>query len=349
MRIGIIAANNIRYSPYIFFYTELLRKLNVAYEVIIPDRNRLEESFGVPLHILPWRRRLPTVVNYSIYSGSVKKILKREAYDLLVVLTGNNAAFLGPWLKKHYSKRYIIDIRDYSHEDYPPYYSREKVAIENSLLNIISSLKFTRFLPASEYYVCHNCSDGIQIMNTFKRQEDTIRIGYVGSLSYVEQCIKMMKLVTDDPRFIFEFYGTSPVEQMMREKAKTFNCDRIIFHGGYIPEEKSTILRKVDILFNAYGNGCPLLDYALSNKLYDAYAYVKPILTSPGTYMSEMAGPLSFEMNFENKDLMNDLYSWYMHINPEKIEIFSKNKMHEIVQENENTKKRIEEVIVAGV
>ena len=348
MRVGIIAANNIRYSPYILFYTQLFKKVDVTYELIIPDRGGLKETFDAPLHVLPWKNNRSTLVNYYLYSRNVKKIVKKRAFDFLVILTGNNAAFLGFWLKKHYRNRYIIDIRDYSHENIRPYYLLEKAAIDNSKLNIISSGKFTSFLPKSEYCVCHNCSDGIHIMSSFRRGEEPIRIGYVGGLSYVEQCNKLMKLVADDSRFIFEFYGTSILEPTLKEMAQELHCDRIKFHGGYIPNEKGDILQKVDILFNAYGNGCALLDYALSNKLYDSYAYVKPILTSPGTYMSEMAGPLAFELDFEKPDLLNNLYSWYTQIDEANVNSYAAKKLGEVVRENEETKKKIEEAVLAG-
>ncbi len=349
MRAGIVAANNIRYSPYIHFYTRIFKKLDAAYELIIPDRNGLKESFDAPLHILPWKAGLPTVVNYFLYAGAVKKILARENYDLIVVLTGNNTAFLGPWLKRHYRQKYIIDIRDYSHENLPPYYLLEKAAIDHSLLNVISSAKFTGFLPPSEYTVCHNCTEGMQQVSSFIRGREPIRIGYVGGLSYVEQCTRLMKLVAGDQRFLFEFYGTSDLEEAMRASAEAFHCERIIFHGGYLPEEKGAILQKVDILFNAYGNGCALLDCALSNKLYDAYAYTKPILTSPGTYMSEMAGLLAFELDFDKPDIMDQLYSWYMQTDPEELTVFAEQKLRDVMRENEGTRKKIEEAVSAVI
>ncbi len=348
MRVGIIAASNIRYSPYVFFYTQLFKKMDVPYEIIFPDRNSLQETLEVPIHVLPWESNMPTVINYFLYAGTVKKILKKEAYDFLVVLTGNNAAFLGLWLKRHYRYRYIVDIRDYSHENFRPFFLLEKVAIENSRLNVISSYRFGFFLPKAEYCICHNCPDDIHKMSAFTHGKEPIKIGYVGGLSYAEQCNKLMKLVANDKRFAFEFYGTSTLEQTLKDMAQELNCDRIIFHGGYVPEEKGDILQKVDILFNAYGNGCALLDYALSNKLYDAFAYVKPILTSPDTYMSEMAGPLSFELDFDKPDIMDKLYTWYMQIDSDYVEDFATKKLTEVVRENELTRSKIEKAILTG-
>lgn len=78
MRVGIIAANNIRYSPYIFFYTDILSKNNIEYELIYPDRNGLEENFDGVSYILPWNGKMPTLLSYALYSNSVIKVIKQR-------------------------------------------------------------------------------------------------------------------------------------------------------------------------------------------------------------------------------------------------------------------------------
>ena len=77
MRVGIIAANNIRYSPYIFFYTEILKKIDVEYELIIADRYGLKENFDSVVHVLPWDHSQKTIVNYLKYTSNVKTIIRR--------------------------------------------------------------------------------------------------------------------------------------------------------------------------------------------------------------------------------------------------------------------------------
>lgn len=341
MRVGIIAANNIRYSPYIFSYTEILKKIDVEYELIIADRYGLKENFDSVVHVLPWDHSQKTIVNYLKYTSNVKAIIRKQRYDALIILTSVNAAFLGIWLKRHYKGRYIVDIRDYSHENIYPYFLLEKIAVQNSLMNVISSRKFTEFLPQAEYSVCHNFNENARIVPCFQRSEGQITIGYVGGVSYVDQCKKLMALVVKDSRFKMEFFGTSTKEEQMRRAINEFDCDRIIFHGAYAAAEKESILQKVDILFNAYGNGIPLLDCALSNKLYDSLIYKKPILTCPGTYMTEMAGPLAYPIDLERETSLDALYDWYMRIDGHAVETFAANVLNSIFRENSTTKERI--------
>ena len=347
MRACIIAANNIRYSPYIFFYTKILDNIGVQYELIVPDRNGIQEVFEKPLLVLPWNQSSGTLQNYITYTNTIKKRLKKENFDIIIVLTGVIAAFLGLWLKRNYPGRYIVDIRDYSHENIYPFFLMEKKAIENSLMNVISSQRFTTFLPKARYYICHNTNTGIFGDNySFQRMEDPIRIGYVGSLFYVEQCKKLMRMVSKDSRFRFDFYGTSDQESILKEAASELQTDRIAFHGAYESKQKGEIIQKVDILFNAYGNGCPLLDCALSNKLYDALIYRKPILTSPNTYMTEMAGPLAFPIDLSDETALDKLYNWYQMIDGWEADTYAAQMMESIEKENNETKRKIADCIL---
>ena len=347
MRAAIVAANNIRYSPYIFFYTEILKTINLPYELIVPDRNGLNEESNGPVILIPWNNKLPTIINYFKYTHCVKRILRKEKYDLVIALTGINAAFLGAWLKRNFRKRYIVDIRDYSHENIYPYYALERTAVNNSLMNVISSRKFTEFLPESKYLVCHNIDDKTHEKKQFKKNSAPICIGYVGGLSYVDQCTKMMKLVSEDSRFTLEFFGTSDQEQVLKNNAEELQCNRIKFHGGYVPEEKAGILSRVDILFNAYGSGIPLLDCALSNKLYDSFIHKKPILTCAGTYMTEMAGPLAFPIDLSDNTALDQLYNWYQKINGTVVDEYADRMIDSIRKENDTTKQMIAESILA--
>lgn len=347
MRACIIAANNIRYSPYIFFYTKILDSIGVQYELIVPNRNGIQEEFEKPLHVLPWDQNRGTLQNYITYTNRVKKKLHKGNFDITIVLTGVIAAFLGLWLKRNYSGRYIVDIRDYSHENIYPYFFLEKKAVENSLMNVISSQRFTAFLPKAQYYVCHNTNVDTSVeKHFFQRAEEPVRIGYVGSLFYAEQCKKLMQLVSKDKRFRFDFYGTSDQESILKEAANELQTDRIAFHGAYEPKQKGEIIRKVDILFNAYGNGCQLLDCALSNKLYDALIYRKPILTSPDTYMTEMAGPLAFPIDMSDDKALEKLYNWYQKIDGQEADSYAARMLDNIVKENSETKRKIADCIL---
>ncbi len=342
MKIGIIAANNIRYSPYIFYYKNILDDLGVSYDLILPNRSNVEDDFDHQVHILKWNRNLPVAISYLLYSSSVKRLIKREKYDLLIVLTMNNAVYLAQWLKKNYLQKYILDIRDYTHENLSWYYNLEKIAVNNSLLNVISSKKFTAFLPSGKYLTCHNISS-ICIHNVPKLNRNTpITIAYIGKGGYLDNCSKICEAVSKDDRFRFEFYGLECVPDELKQFEE---CDNISFNGVFMPKDKESIILKSDILFNVYGNGTPLLDYALSNKLYDSFIYRKPILTSPHTFMSEMAGPYAFDVDMNSPISLDKIFHWYSNLDDSNLDKYAITKLAEIKEESEHTVNVIKESI----
>ena len=351
MKIGIIAANNIRFSPYINYYTNILDEIGVNYELVFPNRSNVKDSYAGDYKELAWKKYKLTALSYVEYVKKVKKVVSASKYDFLVILTGNNAAFLANWLRKNYKGKYIVDIRDYTHENLIPYFWLEKIAVTNSRMNVISSSKFKDFLPKSTYYTCHNVSSDVLPMSPAKAVDHINKmklvIGYIGKGGYIDQLKNLCELVKGDKRFEVHIYGLEHIPIQLQEYA---GLERFRFFGRFLPEEKTSIIQSIDILFNIYGYGMPLLDYALSNKLYDAFVYKKPILTSPNTYMSEMAGPLGFDVDFE-KDvaILDRLYEWYKNQDNVEIDRYSSSILELIKKENDDTRAKVIECVTSSL
>lgn len=342
-RIGIIAANNIRVSPYVYFYTDLLDENKIEYEIIYPQRGDIADNVKVTTHVIEWDAKKRDIQNYLHFRNRVIQLLTKEKYDKIVVLTTINAVLFGTWLKKHYKDRYIIDIRDFTHEDNKLYFMIEQSAIKHSLLNVISSAKFKSFLPENEYTECFNVNTQLENNSSVfhKKRSGQLIIGYVGTLTYVEQCKALMRLVKNDERFCFHFYGSSKNEQQLRDYAVTLGCDRICFFGAYQPEEKNIIIKQVDILFNVYGNHSPMLTCALSNKLTDAAVNKKAVLNSPGTFMHEKLGCCSFAMDLKSTENLDSLYNWYQEIEEDEADACLDRLIVEIGETNIQARKTI--------
>ena len=341
MKVCIVAANNIRYSPYIYFYIEILRQLKIDYELIIPLRNDIEDPFEGVITEISWDKTVPTPISYYKYMKKVHKIISAKNFDALVLLTSNIAVFSNPWITRDYKGRYLVDIRDFSHENNMLFRLLEKRTIDNSYINIISSEKFKSFLPSSKYNIAHNIPVNYTEIESFKKNINSpITIGYLGTGNYIDNAFALAKLVEKDDRFQLQFWGPSIIEEKLKIKGVVFN-NHITYRGSYLPNQKEIILKESDILFNLYGYGTPLLDCALSNKLYDALIYKKGILVCPGTYMAEMAGPLGFSMDLTETKNLEEVYQWYVSINDEEVTNYAKQKINLFRNENENTKKLI--------
>lgn len=347
MIVGIVAANKLKYSPYVFYYVNILKELNLEYEIIVPKRNKSVEDICVKnTHEFTWEDEKSSIINYIRYCRDVKKYSIKK-FDFMIILTTNIAVFSNGWLRKYFNNKYIVDIRDYTYENNRLFYMLEKRAVCHAALRVISSKKFQVFLPQSEYLVCHNNTWPDERKDSLSNcNRKRIVIGYVGAVAYKEQCIRLMNLVQADARFEFHIYGDGVAQKELKKYAEEMKCDRIKFFGRYVPEEKKHIINKIDILFNAYGNGSPLVDYALSNKLYDALYFGKPVLNSPNTYMSEMCGPLSYEIDFENVDSLDELSKWYDNMEKNVMEEYSRKQYSNIIEEDKITKNKIKHTLI---
>lgn len=349
MRIGIIAANNIRYSPYIFYYANILDAWGIDYELIFADQEKVDDPFNKKSYAVKWNSKIPRAIEYFVYSRKAISIIKKRRYDGLIVLTSITAVYCSMFLKKYYSHRYLVDIRDYTHENIKPYYALEKIGILNSAITIISSPQFVNFLPKYDYIVCHNINFDVDEKHRTWRKpgSDRIVIGYIGAVGYKENCISLMKMVQKDSRFELRIHGFEPGEPKVQNLVKEMNNERITYHGSYKPIEKEEIINSVDILFNTYGNGCPLLDYALSNKLYDALYFKKLLLTSPNTSMEEMSREIAYSIDYTTTTSLDGLYEWIMGLEQAKIQKFQDQRFNEFLTENMITKKQIISTIMS--
>ena len=346
VKVAIVAFNNIKYSPYVNTYSNYLDNNGIKYDVIFPDRNKLNESIGENTYSLYWDSEKSKLYNFIKFAYAAKKILKKNKYDFVCVLTTMPAVLLSTFLANRYKNRYLVDVRDYTYENIRPYFWLEKLAFKNAGMRVVSSKDFENFLPKSNYCMCHNTSyDFRNAIQCFNRQTGKIIIGYVGSISYVKYCKHLIDLVKDDERFEFHFYGNETHGKIISEYVKDLDNERIKFFGAYEPSQKGQIIENVDLLFNVYGNSSPLVKYAVSNKLYDAFYYKKPILTSPDTTMSELAKEYSFDIDLNTENLAG-LYEWYKKIDSENFVEYSEQMIETIVSDINYFEKNLNEIFL---
>ena len=288
------------------------------------------------------------MLNFLDFRKVTIQRLKKTKPDFVIVLTTMPAVLLSGYLCKHYKGRYLIDIRDYTYESFLPYYFIESKSIKYAAMNVISSPGFRKFLPRAEYSLCHNVNNAYAEDGGFKfdcAPGGAITIGYVGTIAYKGQCMRLIHLVEKDERFEFNFYGDEGTDTQISDYLEKHPCDRIKCFGRYQPEEKVRIMGEVNILFNAYGCGNKLLDYALSNKLYDSFYMRIPLLTSPNTAMSEEAGDFSYDIDLENETSLNGLYEWYFGINGEEFEHYSVKYLKQVFHEQAMFYQRLKQVL----
>lgn len=295
------------------------------FDIIYWDRHGMEENCGADNHYSmkhkitngdsKWRKLL----GYLKFIRYVTSILKKNNYEKVILLPTQTGILLYPFLKKKYSNKYIIDIRDYTAENNKLFYMLQTKLIKNSGLAAITSKGFEKFLPEHEYLVSHNTSYVPEkLISEYrmrkKKTGDKIIISCIGGIRFYEQFKKVISYFKNDDRYLLRFIGNG--SEGLKEYCEQNNIQNVELVGRFTPDKTWSFYLDTDIIMNLYGNNTPLLDYALSNKLYYAATFGMPILVCPDTYMEEVAvgNGFGFTFDLEEKNMCHNLYNYYQSI-----------------------------------
>lgn len=301
---------NVKRVPYIAQYVKCLGDRD--FDLLYWDRDCTDDRVGQK-NSFPYRHKVrhgePTLAQkaeklsgYIGFKHHACKILKKNDYKRVVCLTGNAAVLVSSVLRAKYDGRFIIDIRDYWHEDNKKYYDTEQRLIEASPCPVISSPAYKEFLGEHDFRIMHNS----QILSNEERKiaehghNRPFRIVCVGAAKNLDYDKRVIDCFANDERFMLAFRGRG--------------YDQL---GGYIEErgianveatgefDFSQTLRQyadADMVLSMYGNGSPYWDYALANKLYFAAQLGLPILVCEKTAMADMAEGYGLGVAFDPAD-----------------------------------------------
>jgi hypothetical protein len=350
MKVGIIGFANLRYMPYIKYYTAIFDKYEVEYEIIYWNRRGLDEEWHAKTFAFTEKMedsipKINKIIAMLRFSKFVKSKIMERKYDFLVLLTTIPAILLGYYIKKAYSGKYLVDVRDYTYEGFYIYRHILKGIFNKADMRVISSPAFKNFLPLEEYIICHNLSmpkDSDRNIRAKKpRNKSVLNISYIGAIAYFIEATKLLDAIANDSRFIFSFYGSGVDDQALKNYCLANGINNVYFHGLYQPSEKEAFYAETDLVYNAYGNDALLLRYSLSNKLYDAAWYRIPILVSPGTAMSETAGYMGFELDYRKAKIAVDLYDWYNELDWERFNITADTLIAKAFDDNKKFERKL--------
>ncbi len=315
--------------PYARIYIDAIHSAGAKCDLIFWDRdsvNGKNDNFDGCKNLCYQRKITPASSGKDKFLGYIEarnyfiRCLKSTDYDGVIFLQTHTAVACKSVLSKKYKGKYIVDIRDYTLENYSVYRKAEEGVIANSFSTVISSPAYSKFLPKNDYVIAHNFSqfpegraNEIKELNKDKKSEP-IKISFVGTVRFIEMDTKILKLFANDERFQINYYGTgSDVLKAFCEKESIKNVD---FYGSFSPNMTLDFYEKTDLINNLYGNHNPFLDYALSNKLYHSGQLNIPILVCPDTYMEDVS--LKYNMGYvfdvDKNDCKDDLYKWYCNL-----------------------------------
>lgn len=300
MRIGLLIPANLYFAPYVKIYTTILDELQVNYDLIYFDKKGLNEpaahrfSFPMDATASQWKR----LVNYIRYSCFLRKTIKREAYDKLIVFGPQIGIFLYGFLKKHYRNKFILDYRDLSIEQ--RFMKRYESLLKISSFNVISSPGFKRCLPKNYNYILSHNFD-IKILtqalldNPQKPVEllcpnQQISVLTIGGIRDYEQNAAVMMSLANNPSFRVAFVGRGEenADVKLRELAEKNHVTNVHFQGYYEKTDEPRIIKESTFLNIFYPRKLSH-DTALSNRFYNSLIFRKPMITTADTIQGDYA------------------------------------------------------------
>lgn len=348
MKVLMMVADNIYLAPFLGLYTKLLDQCNVEWDVIYWDKNQNEviDDKRYIRYVLDWHNKFDKLVGYTKFRKEIVKLMDSGEYGLYIPLSPICNLLVWRRLCIRNKGRYIVDIRDYSYERFAIVRYIEKRLVQNSRLNVISSEGYKAFLPLAQYEVMHNlpkfdCTSYKQAEN---REKETYNISYIGLIRFMEQNKKIIDFFKNDTRFHLNFIGTNA--ECLDAYCKENKVNNVSLMGTFDPKETLNYYVDTDLIMNLYGNHTPLLDYALSNKLYYSAMLYKPILVCEDTYMERISGEYGFGFALPMKDAKEkeELYAYMKRLDRNQFMERSDRFIRFANQQNEQLYERLEEI-----
>ena len=356
-RYCLISFCNIYVLPYARKYIDAILASGAECDLIYWDRDAAngENDIFNGCNIFCYQRIITpeTAAKYKLlgYAESTRffiKKLKEVNYDGIIFLQTHAAVACQSILKKRYKDKYIVDIRDYTLENFTLYRHIEKVVFSKSFATVISSPAYSKFLPEQSYVIAHNYSpfpvDVVQSVraSAIEKHKDPIQISFVGTVRFIEMDKRILKTFANDERFKINYFGKG--SDILEKFCKTEGIFNTEFFGSFSPDMTASFYNKTDLINNLYGNNTPFLDYALSNKLYHSGQFYIPVLVCPDTYMEEVT--LKYDMGFvfdiNLKEEKERLYEWYHSLNEKKFVEGCNNFISDVKEDNIEFEKMIQ-------
>lgn len=311
MKIGLILPGNIWFCPYVNIYTQILDKRDIRYDIISWNRDGSEQQ-GIQFNrkSKDSRVRLIKFLPYFEYATFIKKVVKQNKYDKLIVFGPQVAIFISKFLSKYYRNRFIFDYRDLSIEQNVYFKLPFKKVLRNSFANVISSPGFKKCLPADfEYYLSHNL-DIDKVGEVLDKEDkitfcnEKINVLTIGSIRDYSSNIEVIDSLANKNAFKLQFVGKGIDSDMIENYAKKQRVQNIEFTGFY-PKEKEAEYIKQASFMNIFYPRVITHDTALSNRFYNALIYRRPMLVTSGTMQGDFVEQYQLGLSVDNCENMD--------------------------------------------
>lgn len=343
MKIALVAPNNLWVSPYVNIYTRLLDSQGADYDVISWNREGRKENCIQYDYQPKGRNPFALLWSYKKYAAFVKKTIKQNNYDRLIVFTPQTAIFLKSFLAKYYKGRYIFDYRDLSLEQKFYFKSPFLKVLQNSYANVISSPGFKKYLPNRfDYVLSHNFNIDIvkqAIGNDSQPSEKgKMKVLTIGAIR-TDMNPEVINALGDVEGVQLSFVGKGPASQSLEDYVRSKGYKNITFRGFYNKEEESEIIKDCSFI-NIFYPQIPSHITAVSNRFYNSLIYKRPMLVTKNSTQGDYAEKYNVGLAIENcNNLASKLNDFISHLDFKTYCCNCNKLLEELLKDYENWKK----------
>lgn len=288
MRVCILGASSLRYVPYLQIYTSMLDELGIAYEIAYWDRHG-EDGERPGFHRYGEIARssgIGLIPQYFGFRQFVRRLPGIDRFDLFIVLGMQIGVFLADFLA---GRRYILDVRDFSHEHNPIYGLVSSRVVSGAEMVAISSPGFLAWLPGkSRPVVSHNLPAIADAAVAATGLPGSRVISFIGGVRYLKPNMDIIQHMLQMCDWSLVFHGSGPDAGALKSFAGENGVANVSFTGPFRPEEKNGFYRATDFVLSLYGAETINERTLLPNRLYEACINRRPIIVSAGTYLADV-------------------------------------------------------------
>lgn len=356
MKVCIIGHTEKNYLPYMKKYIDFFKENNIDYDIVYWDREgdlslRAENEYCFCEKIDG--SFIEKVYGYLKYRRFVYKILKKNNYDKLVVLTTMTAIILKSKLFHEFNEKYLFDFRDYSFEKFSFFRNMVNNIIDHSELTTISSHGFMDFLaPNKKIVINHNISNSFPLGTVSDlKEKSVINIGFLGAVRYYDDNVAFISAMRDTFRYQLWYIGKPVPNCDLQLYCTEHSVSNVSFAGKYDNSQKAELYKNIDIINSVYGNSSLEVTTLLPNRLYEACQLKKPIIASSGTFLGELVDRyrLGIVLDLEKDDALSIIDNYVDSFNPIEFYTHCDEFLADVQKDEESFYKRLKLFILPAI
>lgn len=333
MKIALICPSNRLYMPYVNNYEQILIEQNIDYELINWDRFQMEE-ISASSYRDKKRGHQRSFFDYLKFKKFLLNQMSSNHYDKVIIFGIQLSYFLKETIKKNYKEKYIIDIRD--HNKILNFFNIKEF-IECSAFTVLSSPKYTEWLPKSDKYV-FNHNTQISSINELKEicsVKEEIRISNIGALTEFQMNIAFINSLKNNPKFKLNYHGEGEINKDIISYKEINDINNVFVTGRYFKEDEEELYESSDLINVLRSSDGINNKTALPNRLYNAILYGKPLLSFEGSYISELVSRHHIGIVIKSfSDMEQTIINYFMQFDAGKFNEGRENLLAEVMGDN---------------